>query len=344
MNALEVKLRDNVKMFNDLQSENLVLNKTISDVKLENINFVSKLKSCMDVNNCLKTKINILSGDLLKIESRSSNIDKWISDDVLNAYFNSMSEIVPDSDILILGPSASHLLKLNDKSSVADILKRPSVDDCKYIFSCVNNSTDLDKYDSGSHWSLLFCDLQAKQAYHFDSLAGSNHDSAVLLASKFSISVVLEMKCYQQRNSYECGANVLVNAKHILHYFCTNDSNVSSFPDWYNGGSSVKFDGSHVLSRHDATYDVLSHKIKLKKGNDNKWSVVKNKSQSIATTTRSPCILTGNRFDVLSTVVDDESLQMHCPESDLKACNRSGKAISKNILKKEKQIFSVVQT
>lgn len=66
-------------------------------------------------------------------------------------------------------------------------------------------------------------------------------DSARNLNVKFAsskaktLNCTLEsVTCYQQNNGFECGLNVLINAKLILHYFCPKSNNNKNFLKWFD--------------------------------------------------------------------------------------------------------------
>ncbi|KAG8253345.1 SUMO1 sentrin specific peptidase 8 [Homalodisca vitripennis] len=234
---LETRLRDCVAQCRNAES---ATNLALSNLKLEkekNMDLIERNKtlsgSVTEANNTL----SVLGCKVSSLESKgeqSWSKDKWTDDDTLNCYFETLSTSVKNQEeIVFLGPSQTHMLKLSNPDIVEANFKQLTSSALKYIFCCVNNSTSPNE-DSGCHWTLLFCDVKASKAYHFDSMAGSNAHSAIKLAKTIKINAndVVEVPCFQQTNSFECGLNVLVNAKQILQFFCLDNSVTLTFEKW----------------------------------------------------------------------------------------------------------------
>lgn len=135
-------------------------------------------------------KIGILSSKVLALESiteKSWNANNlWVDDYTVKAYFEAMSSTAINNDeIIFLEPSQTHLLKLS-KDNVCEVFPQFSSPMLRFIFCCLSNSVSSNE-DSGSHWSLLFCDMKASKGFHFDSMSGSNVRSAKLLAKRLKI-------------------------------------------------------------------------------------------------------------------------------------------------------------
>ncbi|KAG8291607.1 SUMO1 sentrin specific peptidase 8 [Homalodisca vitripennis] len=212
---LETRLRDCVAQCRNAES---ATNLALSNLKLEkekNMDLIERNKTLSGIVTEANNTLSVLGCKVSSLESKSEQSwskDKWTDDDTLNYYFETLSTSVKNQEeIVFLGPSQTHMLKLSNPDIIEANFKQLTSSVLKYIFCCVNNSTSTNE-DSG--------------AYHFDSMAGSNAHSAVKLAKNIKINAndVVEVPCFQQTNSFECGLNVLVNAKQILQFFCLDNS------------------------------------------------------------------------------------------------------------------------
>ncbi|KAG8269195.1 SUMO1 sentrin specific peptidase 8 [Homalodisca vitripennis] len=273
---------------------------------------VKNLEDLKDTQLCtiqgLSYKLDVANDQLVKLidtNAMASPIDKWVEEESINAYIQSWttsSEMY--SNILIFDTATTQLLKMGTPESLADTLVNSKFFSCTFVFFCVNNSTDKDVANAGTHWSLILLDKANSQAYHLDSISGLNHSSALTLAKNLGIleNNVLEVECPQQNNGFECGLNVLVNIKLILHYYCL--SNVKKpFLEWYDmfNNKSVVSNSSELQILSDLNVSNSScglsdisksaspgpggvsrpNVIKLvKKQQSNEWYIVKPKRKS----------------------------------------------------------------
>lgn len=68
--------------------------------------------------------------------------------------------------------------------------------------------------------------VASQKANHFDSASTANLNSTQCVAENlgFNIDSFVEVLCFQQYNSFECGLNVLIISKIILYGNCLNES------------------------------------------------------------------------------------------------------------------------
>jgi len=141
------------------------------------------------------------------------------------------------NDILLVGPSTCHLLKFGSPYQILETVTSISLNKFKYIFFCVNNSTQTyidttihgstNITPSGYHWSLLFLNRLHKICYHFDSIKGINIKHASNLANNIAPKYkFLEIETVQQSGSFECGVHVIVNAMNLLNKLTNQDFDI----------------------------------------------------------------------------------------------------------------------
>jgi len=172
--------------------------------------------------------------------------NQWLNDAVIGFYFEYLSNHSHDK-IAFYGPAVTQLLKM-----------LPDIDEVKSVFGeipestlyClwpVNDSSDVEKGSSGSHWSLLVFSRPDNKFLHFDSLVGRNEDAARKLYGRVSPLIGASSsfhpveECIAQDNGRDCGLHVLGNAKLIKEF--TNSNKKAEGQDspllWKNGLTTV---------------------------------------------------------------------------------------------------------
>ncbi|KAG8297206.1 hypothetical protein J6590_040349 [Homalodisca vitripennis] len=130
---------------------------------------------CLDLTEALRDRdLDVAEDQLVKLTKTSVNIspvDKWVEEESINTYINTWSSAAGVKIFLIFDTAISQLLKVGTPESIADTLANSTFFACNFVFFCINDSTDVDRGDSGSHWSLLLLDRVGSQAYHFDSIS-----------------------------------------------------------------------------------------------------------------------------------------------------------------------------
>lgn len=86
----------------------------------------------------------------------------------------------------------SHVIKLGDTNYLHNFLSEMALQKKSFILSCISDSKKKIAKDCASHWSMLFVNNLAKQAYHLHS----THRTA------FSVpeDKYCDLPCTQQRN------------------------------------------------------------------------------------------------------------------------------------------------
>lgn len=152
-----------------LRIENKSLNEQILALKTDLSKSTLGLNNLKDTNNrlikCLQNNSNNHASKL-----------KWLDDVTLQHLMDScVNSLNGRDDVVVIGPSLSHLIKLSDCSTVLAHTQPLGLHTKKFIIICVSDSTEGFVDDSASHWSLLFVDIRNKQAFHFDSYNGFNN-------------------------------------------------------------------------------------------------------------------------------------------------------------------------
>lgn len=340
----------NVNLDND---QNLVLSSNANEIsqlkekvfqhEKNTKNIVSKLEHALAINDVLSAKLDsYLLHNKSSTGSQCTNVGKcWLDDSIIQSYFASFNKhpTTVASRTLFIDPSVSEILKLGCAADVNEQLIELKFFSYSYVFCSVSNSRGcvtsgggvMESHDEGSHWSLLFCDVPNRVAYHLDSVGDLNLKFATNLADSFGFKTK-SVNCYQQNNDFECGLSVLINAKLILHYFCPEGNNNCDFVKWFDQCSkptccdnSTVVDTKSKVSSHCSANLLIDSKtqtctpdklaLRLKRVDSNKWKVVKSKKTSKAPSRRPIATETSNRFDCLTSLCPDSSTPHHSNHS-----------------------------
>lgn len=301
------------------------------------------------LNNALKAK-EFLSTELTKFQNLTDRLksmadDKWLDDSIMQSYFRALNEC--DGSIstrsLFVDPVTSELLKHSSVETVREQLHSLHFDTYQYVFFCVNDGSNsvysdtTEQIGNGTHWSLLFVNNVHKLAFHLDSLNDSNLKHALCLVDKLGISAnrLNSVSCESQKNNFECGLNVIINAKIILSCYCSNPvSSNSDFVQWYSNFFNVGSAGNDsaqceikTVSQPVVSKPKITQTIKLKRLCSKEWMIVKSpkrgKKQSNITSnnlcTDIPLKNTFSILDSLPTTEDppsSDSLPLSVPTSN----------------------------
>ncbi|KAG8254518.1 SUMO1 sentrin specific peptidase 8 [Homalodisca vitripennis] len=278
----------------DLKSK---FNSTVNDNKnllLLNITLAHDLSNVKKLNDSLRGNNDIYSKQIKNLNAKLNSLNsqavlqtnewdktKWINDQIIDSYFDSMSTSVVGKNVFLSGPSSTQLIS-HSQVTASEIMKLPAFSNSNVVLSCVSNSADLTKEDGGTHWSLLCIDRVNNDCYHFDSLQGSNKCSVLKMLEHLNISStnLVDMECFQQTNNYECGINVIVNAKHILNYFLLGYERKISLCQWLAQDfdlirASTENESSSISNNVQTKSDC---KIVLRREGPRDWTIVKRSS------------------------------------------------------------------
>ncbi|KAG8330181.1 SUMO1 sentrin specific peptidase 8 [Homalodisca vitripennis] len=259
----------------DLHISSITAEKDSYKLKLDDTsNSIKTLKFENENKNKCIENLN-LKFDLAKKEIsnlKQMTTDKWLDDNIIIDYFSSMQSSVGDMD----------------SNTALDLLKSPSYQACNYVFVAVSDILGEANVGNGSHWSLVFIDKSRHQAYHLDSIVTFNDLPALTTVTNLKIPPenLISVSCSQQNNSYECGINVILNAKFIFNYFCCSHVQ-KPFLEWFHDGSSFPDDSVNktdvvdlpvnrksICQRADSFSDnagQIVNPVTLKKSAENCW-------------------------------------------------------------------------
>jgi len=112
------------------------------------------------------------------------------------------------------------LMMTPDPSSLRDAL--PPLASYTHIFIPINDATDPDKAEGGSHWTLLLVSLVDGVAFHYDSLSPSNTAPAQAATKQLQQLLNVRLRYLdmedapQQDNSSDCGVFVCAVMEELL--------------------------------------------------------------------------------------------------------------------------------
>lgn len=205
-----------------------------NDIKLLNKQNISLQKQISKLKAKYKSSIN-------NIEPQPSNQNKWLDDEYLNTFIDSLNKEVlkSHSTILFVSPSVTHLIKNGSNYEVLSTLTSLNYDLMSHVFFCLNNlneTTSLKSNDinfgRGSHWSLLVFIREQNVFQHYDSISGLNSNHAKAFCRKVNPDCkFIQMDTLQQSSNFECAIHVLVNARLVLKEILKADMNQFEMDD-----------------------------------------------------------------------------------------------------------------
>jgi len=166
---------------------------------------------------------------------RKSDVDllknpHWLNDRLIGFWFEYLENSNLDDSVCFVCPEVSQFIKLGDSSETSAFVDPLNLKSRLLVLLPVNDSVLLD-HPGGSHWSLLVYDCFAKKYYHYDSLIGSNLNHAKKIANNLNLSKeIVEIRCTQQQNSFDCGVFVCCNAENVVKHCSVNKCELKSVP------------------------------------------------------------------------------------------------------------------
>ncbi|KAG8293383.1 SUMO1 sentrin specific peptidase 8 [Homalodisca vitripennis] len=374
------ELRQRELNISTLIAENNTLSDDVRSIKAKLLlSSESNEKNDLTIKN-LSYKLDLLTAELSvnSISDKKCSSYKWVEEHIISDYFSAIANSVKGRDeILLFNLAVSHLLKVGTPEAINDTLSNSTFNNAKYVFLCVNNSVDKQRADSGTHWSLLFIDRGVCKAYHIDSVLGVNLSSAVNILRNLNVpqSSLVEIKCQQQANDFECGLNVIVNAKFIVNYYCS-PRRKEEFTDWFYcnvvtlpdcpspalnsviPSSTPSHNQSQSsppqLDNNTHTTSCKVDTVKLVRCKGDKWKLVKsNSKRKRSKQTKLPrqevSIECGNKYVVLSDIDVDDCTELNTtpgvcgtskPAKELSVISHSSVSVTDRNQPKEKNIHA----
>ena len=163
-------------------------------------------------------------GDTLLRQSDLNIIqsEQWLNDTIIGFFFEyCQTQKYSESDCIFPGPEVAQCIKLIEADQMEIILEPLNPFSHTAVFLPVNNNPDPG-CPGGTHWSLLILDNRDNVFYHLDSSRGGNSGQAKALAGKISKykGIQLNMRevgVTQQKNGFDCGIHLIVNAERVAN-------------------------------------------------------------------------------------------------------------------------------
>lgn len=223
-NKVDVKLRGN--------KESPILTKSPSGV-------LTRKKSSLVKKNVLKGNVVEVQTQAICVGNKECQTDfnqtnlaltseflskAWLTDQSIAKHTELLNfAFLKESNLYILNPLIVHAVQnLTDYSEYLLPLHLYNKD---FILMPLNNSEKLTE-EGGSHWSTLVFNKSKKQFFHYDSYGGINTVNAKKVAEKLvqfligdnTETEVINIKCPQQGNGYDCGVFTL----HMIDLLVSN--------------------------------------------------------------------------------------------------------------------------
>ncbi|QIW99885.1 hypothetical protein AMS68_005403 [Peltaster fructicola] len=138
---------------------------------------------------------------------------EYLEHEKLNAF--------PKANIVLLRPSMSFMLmNVDEPLQLKEAL--PDFKKTTHVFLPVNDNTNVELAEGGSHWSLLLVSIIDGVAFHYDSLSPSNYRCAQKVADHIGRLLGKPLKFVnlddspRQENSSDCGVYVCLLMQHLL--------------------------------------------------------------------------------------------------------------------------------
>ncbi|EPS61792.1 hypothetical protein M569_13001 [Genlisea aurea] len=164
---------------------------------------------------------------------RQSDLDildgpHFLNDRIIEFYFAFLTSSHPTDQILLIPPAVSFWIKeCPDPATLADFLRPLDLPRRKLILLPVNDNTDVELAEGGSHWSLLafYRDADPPLFVHHDSCGGMNRSEArraYRAVASHTESGAEYVECPSmptQVNGYDCGLYVTAVAAVICEWY-----------------------------------------------------------------------------------------------------------------------------
>lgn len=148
----------------------------------------------------------------------------WLNSDVISFYFHHLQTVTfrNAEKLIFIQPILTQLVKAGtgSASSYLDPLNVASKD---LLLFALNNH--MGSNEGGLHWSLVAYSRSDNAFYSFDSKGTFNLDSAKLLVKELAVALrcpaarLIQVRCRQQGNGYDCGVWVIAHAEQVGLYF-----------------------------------------------------------------------------------------------------------------------------
>ena len=221
------KLKENRMHEGDIEKE-------VIDISTKNDNENKKKHGGNDISN--KSLISLNGTNLCKEDIESVNDGKYVTDQVIEFFMQSCMQSYEERTeanntrerIKIIGPAMTYLLQKEDsKSTIKQHKKELNLNNHEWVIYTINNNSDPEKGDGGTHWSLLIYRKKDNKYIYFDSVKEVNLRHVKELITNLAVDnesfgmngdlpTYKVAKCKQQNNSFDCGIFVMVYMSAII--------------------------------------------------------------------------------------------------------------------------------
>ncbi|ELP93478.1 leukocyte receptor cluster member, putative [Entamoeba invadens IP1] len=208
------------------------MRRTITMDKLSVILFFHSSKKFLSVTTEFVMSVAAIGGvTLYKCDVDLLN-GKWFNDNLISFQIEHFKEEFSSlHNVLFLDPNVFILLAFSDDCQVLDDLDAKKYE---HLILPINDLTDNNSVNNGTHWSLLYVNVVMKVAFYYDSVASSykiEHSQAYRLSQKIGKYYgqsyhCIRAECPYQNNSIDCGPSVLCNIHAIAKLI---QENLSTF-------------------------------------------------------------------------------------------------------------------
>ncbi|KAK1324637.1 NEDD8-specific protease 1 [Acorus calamus] len=162
----------------------------------------------------------------------------FINDRIIEFYFSFLSSSTVSEDILLVPPSISFwIANCPDPESLKDVIEPLKLQDKNLVLFTVNDNSDVNLAQGGTHWSLLAYSKNLNTFVHHDSCSELNTEDAKKLYQAVRTSVASTARFEvaftpQQKNSYDCGVYVMAIARAICAWH--ESETIDKGEDWFS--------------------------------------------------------------------------------------------------------------
>ena len=174
--------------------------------------------------------VSIYQGDLDTLKP-----GQWLNDQIISFSMARIEKTLHDSGTAVrfLDASLVSCLRLqlddDDEDDTKGFVEGIGLTTSSAVVVPLTNRTSMDTHST--HWSLLYIDLNDDLALHLDSHHNYNHGAAEMATSdiyqllkRAEVPEVIDVKCPQQENGYDCGIFTILHAQclaegKVLHSF-----------------------------------------------------------------------------------------------------------------------------
>ncbi|MCP4254983.1 MAG: hypothetical protein GY775_16575, partial [Candidatus Scalindua sp.] len=285
-----------------------VLNKETETEQVKNLEIDIEKKKIGINKYSYKLKlgeVNITDEDIQSLE-----IGQDVTDGIITLAMKLLEEafdtIIKRDRIRLLSPNLTYLLQRGNKIDVMEEKKNLKINESEWVLYPINNKTDVNEINGGTHWSLLLYSKKDRTYYHFDPIQSMNesHAKHMILNTldydtfEKGLPNYVEMKCERQTNGHDCGPYIMMYMAAIIE----NIRNGNDINDIKNFNINPKVPlCKGATDKREWLKKTIEHKLKENEVKDalirnvNKEEKSENDEKSKNDVNDTPCTTTENK-------------------------------------------------